>query len=53
MIGPVGVGVGVQLRSAPTMEGSGQESLKEANELFQEWAKAVSNQEQEINLSIL
>jgi len=30
-----------------------QESLKEANELFQEWAKAVSNQEQEINLSIL
>ena len=29
-----------------------QESLKEANELFQEWAKAVSNQEQEINLSI-
>ena len=30
-----------------------QESLKEANELFQEWAKAVSNQEQEINLSIV
>ena len=30
-----------------------QESLKESNELFQEWAKAVSNQEQEINLSIL
>ena len=31
-----------------------QGSLKEANELFQKWAQAVSNQqEQEINLSIL
>ena len=29
---------------------SDQESLKEANELFQKWTKAVINQEQEINL---
>merc|ERR1719411_424150 len=30
-----------------------QESLKEANELFQEWVKEVNSQEQEINLSIV